>query len=159
MPIQIDRCGVIRLFPLTVIAHLSPSLEDRGWIIVLTSKMLTCGNPATDDRSDRDNGHAEGTSQNHQTTGRSLPHDIRAEAGIPSRRQACLEADQVQGVHVEHPAAERHGPPAPGRLRLRRRRDGIPAPWCPPLSSPSPGAIPERGPPEARVLIWSLETT
>jgi hypothetical protein len=30
------------------------SLEDRGWIMALTSKMLTCGYPATDDRSDRD---------------------------------------------------------------------------------------------------------
>jgi hypothetical protein len=29
------------------------SLEDRGWIIVLTSQMLTWGNLATDDWSDR----------------------------------------------------------------------------------------------------------
>jgi hypothetical protein len=56
-----------------------------------------------------------------------VPQDMGGEAGIPSRRRAYLVADQGQGVHVEHPTAERHGPPAPGRLRLRRRCDGIPA--------------------------------
>jgi hypothetical protein len=29
------------------------SLEDRGWIMALTSKMLTCEYPAIDDWSDR----------------------------------------------------------------------------------------------------------
>jgi hypothetical protein len=32
----------------------SPSLEDRAAIKVLTSKMVTCGYPVTEDRSDRD---------------------------------------------------------------------------------------------------------
>jgi hypothetical protein len=29
------------------------SLEDRGWILALTSKILTCDYPATEDWSDR----------------------------------------------------------------------------------------------------------
>jgi hypothetical protein len=29
------------------------SLEDRAWRMALTSEMLICGYPATDDRSDR----------------------------------------------------------------------------------------------------------
>jgi hypothetical protein len=29
-------------------------LEDRGWIMAVTSKMLTCGCLATDDRINRD---------------------------------------------------------------------------------------------------------
>lgn len=34
-------------------SHQKPSLEDRAWIKALASKMLTCGNPTTDDWSDR----------------------------------------------------------------------------------------------------------
>jgi hypothetical protein len=30
------------------------SLEDRGWVIVLTRKILTCGYLVTDDRINRD---------------------------------------------------------------------------------------------------------
>jgi hypothetical protein len=53
------------------------------------------------------------------------------------------------GVHVEHPVAERYGPSLPDPLRIRRRRDGIPAPLVTShyLNSGT-GAIPERGPPE-----------
>jgi len=53
-----------------------------------------------------------------------------AEAGIPSRRRALL--------------------------RLRRRRDGIPAhPGDPPLSCPALGPSWSRGPPEARIVLIS----
>jgi len=42
--------------------------------------------------------------------------------------------------------AERHGPLPQGLLRLRCRRDGIPAQLVPSIFRLSPGAIPEPGP-------------
>jgi hypothetical protein len=59
---------------------------------------------------------------------------------------------------MEHPTAERSGPlPSGRRLRLLRRRDGIPSPpGVPPLSGPALGAIPERGPPETHLFGLEL---
>jgi hypothetical protein len=57
---------------------------------------------------------------------------------------------------MEHPTAERSGCLPPDPLHLRRRRDGIPAPLVPTALTPDPGAIPERGPPEAQLILGRL---
>jgi hypothetical protein len=101
--------------------------------MVLTSKMLTCGNPATDDLSDRcrplvavRTGTRRARVKITRHTGRSLPQDIKAKAGIPSRRQACLEADQWRGskwstqrLNDMDPLHRSATPPAPTRWDTR----------------------------------------
>jgi hypothetical protein len=53
---------------------------------------------------------------------------------------------------VEHPAAERHGPLPLDCYAFGADGTGCPRhPGAPPLAC-SPGAIPERGPPEARLI-------
>ena len=57
---------------------------------------------------------------------------------------------------MEHPAAERPGTPTPGLLRLRRRRDWIPAALVTHHSRALVGPSRSGGPPEAIVFGCDL---